>query len=208
MKMPLDRVYSKDEQYSCADEYLKEVTSRFRAAKEIFMKQLEMKVNQKKQFNESLGKKVDFNVGEVVLILKRHVKKGHVKKLTHLWRGPYVVIYKSDNQINYEIQLLKSGKDKHVAHASNMKRYTEPHKTGLSKQLMSLMEAEDLEVVVEVEFEVEQILGRKYEAGELFYLVQWKCYDSSINTWELMKNLLHCREKLNHFEESKSVKEN
>jgi len=86
--MPLDRVYSKDDHYSSADEYLKEVSSRFTAAKEIFMKQREEKVEQKKKFNESLGKKVDFNVGEVVLVLKRHVKKGHVKKLTltHLWR--------------------------------------------------------------------------------------------------------------------------
>jgi hypothetical protein len=208
MKMPLDRVYSKDEQYSSADEYLKEVTSRFRAAKEIILKQLEMKVNQKKLFNESLGKKVDFTVGEVVLVLKRHVKKGHVKKLTHLWRGPYVVINKFNNQINYEVQLLKSRKDKHVVHASNMKRYTEPHKTGLSKQLMSLMEAEDLEVVEEVEFEVEKILDRKYESEELFYLVQWKDYDSSFNTWEPMKNLLHCNEKINEFEESRSAAEN
>src|SRR3954447_1520271 len=31
MKMPLDRVYSMDEQYSDADEYLKEVTSRLAA---------------------------------------------------------------------------------------------------------------------------------------------------------------------------------
>jgi transposase InsO family protein len=204
MKMPLDRVYSKDEQYSCADEYLKEVTSRFRAAKEIFMKQLEMKINQKKLFNESLKKKVDFTIGEVVLVLKRHVKKRHVKKLTHLWRGPYVVINRFDNQINYEVQQLKSGKDKHVVHVSNMKRYTEPHKTGLSKQLMSLMEEED---DVEEEFEVEQIVDRKFEAEQLLYLVQWKGCDSSFNTWEPMKNLLHCREKINEFEQSRSERD-
>ena len=163
-----------------------------------------MKVGQKKLFNESLGKKVDFNVGEVVLVLKGHVKKGHVKKLTHLWRGPYVVINKFDNQINYEVQQLKSGKDKHVVHASNMKRYTEPHKTGLSKQLMSLMEEED---DVEEEFEVEQIVDRKYEAEQLLYLVQWKGCDSSFNTWEPMKNLLHCRVKINEFEESRGTAE-
>src|SRR3954447_12218504 len=167
-------------------------------------KQLEMKINQKKLFNESLGKKVDFTIGQVVLVLKRHVKIGHVKKLTHLWRGPYVVINKFDNQINYEIQLMKSGKDKHVAHASNMKRYTEPHKTGLSKQLMSLMEEED---DVEEEFEVEQIVDRKYEDEQLLYLVQWKGCGSSFNTWEPMKNLLHCREKINEFEQSRSERD-
>jgi hypothetical protein len=66
----------------------------------------------------------------------------------------------------------------------------------------------DLEFVEEVEFVVEQILDRKYEAEQLLYLVQWKGYDSSFNTWEPMKNLLHCREKIHEFEERRSSAEN
>jgi len=86
-----------------------------------------------------------------------------------------------------------------------MKRYTEPHKTGLSKQLMSLMEEED--DVEEEEFEVEKILDRKYEDGQLNYLVQWKDYDSSFSTWEPITNLLHCQDKIKEYEDKKKEEE-
>lgn len=179
-------------------------------------------VEQKKQFNESLGKKVDFNIGEIVLVLKRHVKKGQVKKLTHMWRGPYVVIKRFSNQINYQVQLLKNGKDKQIVHALNIKRYTEPHNTRLSKQLESMLglgqeehyndndnnEAEaEAEAEEEEEFEVEKILDRKYEDGQLNYLVQWKDYDSSFNTWEPITNLLHCQDKIKEYEDKKREEE-
>ena len=197
MKMPLDRVYSHDEQFTSSVEYLKEVTGRFRAAKIIFEKQREAMEGEKKQFNDSIRKTINFDIGEVVLILKRYIKKGHVKKLTHLWRGPYVVVNKYPNQINYEVQLLKRGKDKHVVHASNMKRFHEPHLTHLSKKLKTLEEYDDEH---SVEYEVERILGRKYENGEHYYLVKWKGYDSSESTWEPIKNMIHSREIIKEFE--------
>ena len=59
----------------------------------------------------------------MVLVLKRYVKKGQVRKLTHLWKGPYVVVNAFPNSINYEVQLLESGKDESVVNASNMKLY-------------------------------------------------------------------------------------
>jgi transposase InsO family protein len=204
MKMPLDRVYSKDEQFVSTEEYLKEAIRRFSAAKEIFERQREAIEEEKKQFNDSIRKTVNFDIGEVVLVLKRHVKKGLVKKLTHLWKGPYVVINKFPNQINYEVQLLIGGKDRHVVHASNMKVYTEPHTTHLSKQMKSLENGEDED---SEEFEMEQILDKRYEkgSGELWYLVKWKGYDSNANTWEPVKNLIHCRESIKEFERKRTA---
>jgi len=199
MKMPLDRVYCKDEEFTSTEAYLKEVTERFRESKEIFEKQRREIENEKKRFNDSIRKTLNFDIGEVVLILKRYVKKGQVKKLTHLWKGPYVVVNKFGNRINYEVQLLKSGKDKHVVHASNMKRFHEPHLTHLSKKLKPLEEEEEDEKH-SVEYEVESILDRKYENGENYYLVRWKDYDSSANTWEPIKNLIHSREIIKKFE--------
>ena len=64
-----------------------------------------------------------------------------------------------------------------------------------------------LEGVEEEEFEVEQIIDRKYETEQLLYLVQWKGCGSSFNTWEPMKNLLHCREKINEFEQRRSERD-
>jgi hypothetical protein len=197
MKMPLDRVYSKDEQFTSIEEYLKEVAGRFRASKEIFEKQRLAMEEEKKQFNDSIRRTLNFDIGEVVLILKRYVKKGQVKKLTHLWKGPYVVVSKFDNRINYEVQLLKSGKDKHVVHASNMKRFHEPHLTHLSKKLKASEEGDEKNLE---EYEVEKLLDIKYENGEKYYLVKWKGFGPSENTWEPIKNLIHSRDMIKEFE--------
>ena len=199
MKMPLDRVYNiNDEQFTSTEGYLKEVTGRFRAAKIIFEKQREAIEEEKKQFNDSIRKTLNFDIGEVVLILKRYVKKGQVKKLTHLWKGPYVVVNKFNNQINYEVQLLKSGKDMHVIHASNMKRFHEPHLTHPSKKLKAFEKSS-------IEYEVENILDRKHENGEKFYLVKWKGFDSSENSWEPIRNLIHSKELIKEFELNSSI---
>jgi Chromo (CHRromatin Organisation MOdifier) domain len=202
MKMPLDRVYSKDEEFQSAEEYLREANRRFRAAKEIFLKQREAIEEDKKQFNDSIRKTVNFEIGEVVLILKRYVKRGQVKKLTHLWKGPYIVVQKFPSGINYEVQLLVNAKDRHVVHASNMKVYTEPHTTHLSKQLQSSEDEEEHQ-----EFEVEAVLDKHQEEGHLYYLVKWKNFDSSANSWEPINNLIHCREMIKQFERQKKESE-
>jgi transposase InsO family protein len=205
MKMPIDRVYSKDEQFVSKEEYLKEVTERFRAAKDIFEKQSQAIKKEKKRFNESIKKTLNFEIGGVVLILKRYVKKNHVRKLTHLWKGPYIVVNKFPNHINYEVQLLNGGGDRHVVHASNIKRYNEPHKTHLSKKLS--LEEKEKEKNSE-EYEVEKVIDKKDEEGEKYYLVKWKGYDSSANTWEPLKNLIHCRERIKEFESKRWMPEN
>ena len=201
MKMPLDRVYSKDEEFPSVEEYLREANRRFRAAKEIFKRQREAIEEEKKQFNDSIRKTVNFEIGEVVLVLKRYVKRGQVKKLTHLWKGPYVVIQKFLSGINYEVQLLMNSKDRHVVHASNMKVYTEPHKTHLSKQLQSPEDEEEQQ-----EFEVEEVHDKRQEKGQLYYLVKWKNFDSSANSWEPINNLIHCREMIKEFEDKQKNK--
>src|SRR5271170_1725379 len=46
----------------------------------------------------------------------------------------------------------------------------------------------------ESEYEVEEILDSKYLRKRLFYLVKWKCYDPSNNSWEpasFVKNAPH-----------------
>ncbi len=78
-----------------------------------------------------------------------------------------------------------------------MKRFHEPHLTHLSKKLKS--SDEEFENSRE-EYEVEKILDRKHENGENYYLVKWIGYDSSENTWEPIKNLIHSREIIKEFE--------
>ena len=229
MKMPLDRVYSKDEQYGSAEEYLNEVSKRFRMAKEIFQKQRQAIEEEKKAFNELIKKHHHFDVGDVVLILKRYVKKGQVRKLTHLWRGPYIVTKGFPNMINYEVKLLKNGKNQHVAHASNMKRFTEPHTTYVSHHLKLLQSIDEKvaekqqveESLIEVvdksdeesqvkEEDVEAVLDVRYVQRKgkhsWDYLVTLKNQTAPKAVW-MQRELLNCPQKIQNFERKKQQEE-
>ena len=50
------------------------------------------------------------------------------------------------------------------------------------------------------EFEIEAILThRTYKNHEIRYLIKWKGYDTSENTWEPESNLLNAEEELNNY---------
>ena len=104
------------------------------------------------------------------------------------------------NSINYEVQLLESGKDKSVVHASNMKLYNEPHKTHLSKR-----NTDDEAQEEQPEFEVEQVIDRRRHNNELQYLVKWKRFGPNDNTWEPMANLIHSRDEVKKFEQRRKA---
>jgi hypothetical protein len=54
--------------------------------------------------------------------------------------------------------------------------------------------AENVEINddTEQEYEVEQILNDKRVSGKPYYLVKWKGYGTSENTWEPIENLTNC----------------
>ena len=49
------------------------------------------------------------------------------------------------------------------------------------------------------EYEVEAILGRKVENSKVKYLIKWKGYDDSDNSWEPRENLGQCTELIEAF---------
>lgn len=50
----------------------------------------------------------------------------------------------------------------------------------------------EIEEGIENEYKVEKILEMKCMSGKPHYLVRWKGYDTSENTWEPIKNLRGC----------------
>jgi len=50
------------------------------------------------------------------------------------------------------------------------------------------------------EYQVENILRKRMISGKAHYLVRWKEYSTSENTWELKENLLNCVRILQQFE--------
>jgi len=71
------------------------------------------------------------------------------------------------------------------------------HKLDVIKRMQSKDEEK------QQEFEVEEIIDRRQEKGQLYYLVKWKNFDSSANSWEPISNLIHCREMIKEYEKKK-----
>ncbi len=53
------------------------------------------------------------------------------------------------------------------------------------------------------EYQVENILEKRMISGKTHYLVKWKGYNTSENTWEPTENLKGCARTLQHFEEGR-----
>lgn len=50
-------------------------------------------------------------------------------------------------------------------------------------------------------WEVEKILRKREQNGQLFYLIKWKNWDAKYNTWEPLRNLVNCGDLLCNFDD-------
>ena len=57
----------------------------------------------------------------------------------------------------------------------------------------------DIKIKSEDEYEVEKILNYKQVSGRPYYLMKWKGYDTSENTWEPIAHLNECHQKVNQY---------
>lgn len=81
-----------------------------------------------------------------------------------------------------------------------MKKKTATHKKEVSDQ-----ESDSDSSVSSGEFEVEKILAKKVKNGKTYYLVKWKGYKDTENTWEPEKGVGHLTKLIKKFEESNTV---
>ena len=126
--------------------------------------------------------------GDKVYLLTKNLRTTRPsKKLDHVKVGPFL-IKRVKGPVNYELELPPDAKVHPVFHVSLL----EPADSNTP-----LQETFHYEVEEETEFEVERILN---QVGQR-YLVKWKGYDDTENTWEPLRNLANCRELLQQFHE-------
>ena len=133
----------------------------------------------------------------------RNLKLKHPgsKKLLPRWVGPFTVEHRI-GPIAYCLALPDSMHTVHpVFHVSRLAEY---HTDGWCQPPPPPIELEG-----ELEYEVEKILDKRtYKIGRrnrLEYLIQWRGYDHAHDSWEPVSNLLHCRESIQPYEDSRRL---
>jgi hypothetical protein len=147
-----------------------------------------------KRENQKRRKGPQLKKGDKVYLLTKNLKtKRPSKKLDNIKVGPFL-IKAVKGTVNYELELPKDAKIHSTFHISLL----EP-----ADPDTPLQETFHYEVEEEDTFEVETILQEKN--GQ--YLIKWKGYPDSENSWEPLKNLGNCKMKLQEFRKHTQGKE-
>ena len=74
------------------------------------------------QYNKNV-RYYEYYVGDKVWVRKRHYKPGENRKLSPRYMGPYEIVRKMPNGVNYKIRVAK-GKES-IIHHNRLKKYSE-----------------------------------------------------------------------------------
>ena len=119
--------------------------------------------------------------GDKVYLLRRNIKMTRPSdKLDHVKIGPFR-IQEQTGKVNYRLELPKGMRIHPVFHVSLLE--PAPRNTKVQTKI---------NIVTSDEYEVERILDSRLVDGLRQYLVKWKGYDDSENTWEPKTNLKNC----------------
>ena len=115
------------------------------------------------------------------------------RKLALKWEGPFL-IQKVLGPVTYQLKLPSQWKIHNVFHTCLLSPYKEndvhrPNHTNLPPNLIDGAQ----------EYEVETLLAHRQQGQQRQYLVKWKGYDASHNTWEPARNLVNAEESLKEY---------
>jgi len=146
------------------------------------------------KYYDAKHKRVEFSVGDKVWLLSPNIRTERPsKKLDWKRLGPFTITSRIGTQA-YRLELPSSMHVHPVFHVSLL----EPHKPSTITG-RSLPPPPPVVINAEKEFEVEEVLDSKFTRNRLFYLVKWKGYPVSENSWEPAVNLKNAPELVNSF---------
>ena len=133
--------------------------------------------------------------------------------MSSFWAGPYVIREKLPNGINYQVQLKSNGRNKQIAHAGNMKKFFAPDQQDAKKRPIkdralkaaknhsdSEEEEADSDSGEETELEIDKIVDKGDDLGDLWYLVRWKGHGPDGDTWMRIGDLSNATSAIEEFE--------
>jgi transposase InsO family protein len=142
-------------------------------------------------YDQSRQEAPEFQRGEKVYLLRRNIRTRRPSaKLDHLKLGPFEIEEKT-GPLNYRLKLPESMRRIHATfHVSLLEKA--PRNAEVATNV-------EIEEETENEYEVEEILATNKVSGKPHYLVKWRGYDTSENTWEPIENLAGCHRLVRQF---------
>jgi hypothetical protein len=132
--------------------------------------------------------------GDKVYLLRKNIKtKRPSDKLDYKKMGPFRITEKL-SEVNFRLSLPKTRRHA-VFHISLL----EP--APANARLATQIELENNEE----EWEVEEIKNHRIYDNDTEYLIKWKGYDNSENTWEPIENLTGCKQLLEEYQARNSA---
>jgi hypothetical protein len=144
-------------------------------------------------------------VGSKVLINPHSLEwiesKGEGAKLVQRWIGPFEVLQRI-NPKTYRLRLDHRYPGFPVFNIDHLKPYNESAQIWGERTTMPSTREHKL---VTEEYEVEKIVGKKYDKRrkQHLWLVRWKDYGPQFDTWQTRKDLRNAPEMLRAFEKKK-----
>ena len=172
----------------------KEMADRLKTLHEDLSELIKVAQNQQAKYYDAKHKRVEYQVGDKVWLLSQNIHTERPnKKLDWKRFGPYPIIERIGTQA-YKLQLSPSMKIHPVFHVSLLERFIE-------SDIPGRIQPTPPPVIIknQVEYEVEDILDSKILRKRLFYLIKWKGYPISDNSWEPAYHLLNSKELIQEF---------
>jgi Reverse transcriptase (RNA-dependent DNA polymerase)/RNase H-like domain found in reverse transcriptase/Integrase zinc binding domain/Chromo (CHRromatin Organisation MOdifier) domain/gag-polyprotein putative aspartyl protease len=164
-----------------------EMAKHLKAIHENLIELIKVVQNQQAKYYDAKHKRVEYKPGDKVWLLSSNIRteRPH-KKLDWKRLGPYLVLERIGTQA-YRLQLPPSLKVHPVFHVSLLDRYNE-------SEIPGRVQPPPPPVIVDnqPEYEVEDVLDSRILRNRLYYLVKWKDFPISDNSWEPASHLANC----------------
>ena len=134
-----------------------------------------------------------FKPGDKVWLDARNIALTGTRKLSPRRLGPFEVLEKI-GELNYRLRIPAGWRTHPVFHVTLLQRHESDTIPGRSQK-----PAPPVTVDGELEYEVEAVRDSRFRRGGLEYLVRWKGFSPSDDTWEPERNLMHTKEKVEEF---------
>jgi hypothetical protein len=158
----------------------------------------------KKAYVDMHIRDLQFAVGDEVLLSTKNikVKVAGTHKLLPKWIGPFKVLQRV-NEVAYKLTLPPSLNIHPVFHVSLLKGYQQGgrvHPPPVPELIEGELEYEVEYILAHRDIQIERKRNRaRTPVLKRQYLIKWKGYDESNNTWESESNCVNCLDKVDEY---------